>query len=308
MRRKIFRLYNMRMTAFAGALLAALFLSNTAWSQENQVRFVTSGSVNWLQKEMNAQVSFDLAQAGIKLPAGRLMGEETLSEAYPRLLRPHILSIKLDSGSLVRNLVDNGEISLEDIDRISLEAVEATSLSADLSQMIGRYTISVGRISSLLIKHRGALEPPRPLIPVQTADYTGIIIIATEELPVRGRRAQALAEPCLFPKIWDTGMNLIYERNMFESRDNPMIRYALEENIFRPTPSGLDGELALMAGSNPLRILAREVYGIYPTDLVIDQSDALKILSSENNRRLLREGRVILVLNNAQLQRNIIAP
>ena len=296
------------MTAFAGALLAALFLSNTAWSQENQVRFVTSGSVNWLQKEMNAQVSFDLAQAGIKLPAGRLMGEETLSEAYPRLLRPHILSIKLDSGSLVRNLVDNGEISLEDIDRISLEAVEATSLSADLSQMIGRYTISVGRISSLLIKHRGALEPPRPLIPVQTADYTGIIIIATEELPVRGRRAQALAEPCLFPKIWDTGMNLIYERNMFESRDNPMIRYALEENIFRPTPSGLDGELALLAGTNPLRILAREVYGIYPTDLVIDQSDALKILSSENNRRLLREGRVILVLNNAKLQRSILTP
>jgi len=308
MRRKLFRLCNIRITAFVIALPAVLFLSSEALSQENQFRFTTSCSVNWLQKEMNAQVSFDLVQAGIKLPAGRLMGEETLSETYPRLLRPYLLSIKLDSNSLIKDLVDNGEISLEDIDRICMEAEEAISLSADLSRMIGRYTISLGRISSLLVKHRGALEPPRPLIPAQTVDYTGIIIIASEELPVRGRRAKALAEPCLFPKIWDSDMNLIYERNMFESRDNPMVRYTLQENIFRPTPSGLDGELALMAGTNPLRIIAREVYGIHPTDLVIDHSDALKILSSENNRRLLREGRVILVLNNAQLQINITAP
>jgi hypothetical protein len=55
-------------------------------------------------------------------------------------------------------------------------------------------------------------------------------------------------------------------------------------------------------GSNPLRILAREVFGLNPTDPVIDREDALKILSSENNRRLLREGRVVLVLNETKLK------
>ena len=284
-------------------LLTALFLPAGA---EGQIRFSTSGSIDWTAKEVYTQVSFDLAEADIRLPAGRFLGEETLSEHYPLLIRPYLLSIRLDSGATIKNLVESGDISLEILDRICHEAGKTTSLSPDLTRMIGRYTISLGKISSSLARHQRALEAPRPLIPVQTADYTGIIIIASEEIPVRGRRAQALAEPCLFPKIWDTEMNLIYERNMFEGRDNPMVRYTVPEEIFRPTPSGLEGELLALAGSNPLRILAREVYGIHPTDLVIDREDALKILSSDNNRRLLREGRVVLVVNSSQLQKNII--
>ena len=282
-------------------LLAVIFFTGTAWGQENQPRFDSLGSVDWIQKEFNAKISFSLAQAGIRLPAGRFLGEEILREASARHLRPHLLSIKVDSNSTVRTLVDRGELSMVDLDRICLEAEKMTSLSQDLSRIIGRYTIPLGKITSLLMKHRTVREPQRPLIPAQTTDYTGIIIIATEELPVRGRRAQALAEPCLFPKIWDSSMNLVYERNMFEGRDSPIVRYTRAESIFRPTPSGLDGELAAIAGANPLRILAREVFGIYPTDLVIDRSDSLRILSSDNNLRLLREGRVIIVLNNAKL-------
>jgi len=144
--------------------------------------------------------------------------------------------------------------------------------------MTGRYTIPMEKISSFITRHSGPIEAERPLIPVPTANYTGIIIIADEQLPVRGRRALALMEPCLFPKIWDTDMNLVFERNMIAS--NLMVRYAVRESIFRPTPSGLEGELAAFAGPNPLRILAREVFGVTPTDPVIDREDALKILSA----------------------------
>jgi hypothetical protein len=99
-------------------------------------------------------------------------------------------------------------------------------------------------------------------------------------------------------------MDLVYERNMFDpgiKEVSLMVRYTTMENIFRPTPSGLEGELAALAGTNPLRIFAREVFGINPTDLVIDREDALKITSTENNRRLLRDGRVVLVLNEKTL-------
>jgi len=160
-------------------------------------------------------------------------------------------------------------------------------------------------ISALLNRGQNRLtEPAAPLIPVRAADYTGIIIIADEELPIHGRNTRALAEPCLFPKIWDTDMNLIYERNMTNPalrEGSLMVRYIVSDSIFRPTPSGLDGDLAAFLGPNPLRIIAREVFGSSPTDTVIDRADALKIVSSENNRRLLREGRVALVLNAAQL-------
>jgi len=259
--------------------------------------------MDWIRGELNGEAHLDLVKAGIKLPTGRLMGEEKLNEAYPWLLRPSLLSIKVDSGSTVGTLADRGDLSLEELDTVSLDARKIPpTISADLTRMTGRYTVSIGKLSSLLTRHSSTAEPWRPLIPARTADYTGIIIIADRELPVHGRNTQTLAEPCLFPKIWDTDMNLIYERNMFQSKERRMVSYTVLDTIFRPTPSGLEGDLAALAGPNPLRIIARGIFGISPTDPVIDREDALKILSSDNNRRLLREGRVILVLNGKMLK------
>jgi hypothetical protein len=282
--------------------MAVIAVAFPAWAQEGRIHFDVSGILDWIRGEMSIQASFDLAEAGIRLPSGRLTGEETLKEAYPRLARPSILSIRLDSNSYIRDLVERRELSLEELDAISREARSLPpSLSPDLSRMIGRYTIQLERISAFLARHRRAVEPERPLVPIPAADYTGIIIIADGQLPIHGRNSSALAEPCIFPKIWDTGMSLIYERNMLEPGLG-MVRYATAESIFRPTPSGLDGELAALLGPNPFRILARGVFGTSPTDPIIDRNDALAILSSENNRRLLREGRVLFVLNQSKLR------
>jgi len=282
-------------------LILAVF---PAWGQ--QASFNVSSSVDWVRGELFSEVSFDLAQAGVKLPTGRFLAEEILQDAYPELLRPNLLSLRLDSNTTVADLAERGELSLAMLDSICLEAEKVPpSLSPDLKRMTGRYTMFTDRISALFTRHRQAIEPPKPLIRAQTADYTGIIIIADSELPIHGRRGQALVEPCIFPKIWDTDMNLIFERNMLEPEGptgNRMVRYITRESIFRSTPSGLEGELSALLGSNPLRVIAREVFGVNPTDPVIDREDALKILSSENNRRLLMEGRVALVLNDTKLK------
>jgi hypothetical protein len=278
-------------------LFVAIFFYNPAWGQE--ISFDVSVSTDWARGELFSQVSLDLVKAGIRLPSGRFVAEETLKEAYPWLLRPALLSLRVDSNSTVKDLVDRGELGLNELDILCREAEKIPpSLSPDLSSMTGRYRVFMEKISALLIRQKRAIEPARPLIPVQAADYTGIIIIADEELPIHGRRVQALVEPCFFPKIWDSDMNLIYERNMIEPEEKLMVRYVPRESVFRPTPSGLEGELAALVGPTPLRILAREVFGISPTDPVIDRDDAMKILSTEKNRLLLREGRVVLVLNN----------
>jgi hypothetical protein len=270
--------------------------------REAAVDFNISTVVDWRSGEISAQTSFNLAQAGLRLPTGRLRAEEMLQRAWPRLFRQQLLSLRIDSGTTLADLLRGGELSLRDIDAISLGARKTPpSLSPDMANMIGRYTLPLENISRLLLTHGRPTEPEAPLIPVPTSDYTGIIIIADRELPVRGRHGTALAAPCLFPRIWDTNMNLIFERTMLAPGQTRMVRYAAAESIFRPTPSGLEGELAALAGPRPLRIFAREVFGIYTTDPVIDRQDALRILSSANNRRLLREGRVIIVLDEAML-------
>ena len=56
--------------------------------------------------------------------------------------------------------------------------------------------------------------------------------------------------------------------------------------------------IALLArvGAQPLRIAAVGFYGRSPTDIVIEEHDALRILASAHNRELLRTGRIAVVM------------
>jgi hypothetical protein len=289
-------------------LILLLAAAAGAWGQardSGKAQIDISGVVDWEQGEINAAASLNLASAGIRLPAGRIRGEEILGDEYPRLLRPLVFSVQADSASTVEDYLRRDELTLSALDDLILKARNiAPSLSADLALITGRYVLSLKDISLALIRHRRAGEAKRPLIPSPAADYSGIIIIADKELPIHGRNSSALIRPCLFPKIWDTDMQEIYARNLADPA-RPMVRYSSAENIFRPTPSGLEGDLAELAGPHPLRILARGVFGACPTDPIIDKEDALKIISTENNRRLLQEGRVVFILNRDQLKNSL---
>jgi len=164
--------------------------------------------------------------------------------------------------------------------------------------------MNLSDVSAALLRHTRASPVMRTLIPVSSAQYTGIIIIAADNLPLYGMRSSALAVPCLFPKIWDSNMNLIYERNMLETNNNIMVHYAPLQSIFQDNPSGLAPEIIEVAGNRPLRIFARGLYGINPTDLIIDNNDSMLIISSNDNRRLLSEGRVVFILNDSVLKKN----
>jgi len=262
-----------------------------------------SGLLEWDTQQIKATITLDLASAGVRLPAGRGQGEVILGDGYLRLIRPSLLELQVDSSSTIADLIDRGEFTLLEAERLTLAANSMPpSLSHDMLKMSALYTISLTSISSALIRHSAPLAVSRILNPVSSARYTGIIIIADESLPIHGMRSSAMPIPCLFPKIWDTEMNLIYERNMLNNGISTMVRYAPRTSIFLNNPSGLSPELREVVGDRPLRLFARGVYGIKPTDLIIDQSDANIIFSSDENRRLLTEGKVAIILNESVLR------
>jgi hypothetical protein len=262
------------------------------------------GILEWDNMQIKAAISLDLASAGIRLPSGRTQGESILKNSYVNLMRPYIMDMQADSSSTIADFVNRGEFSLLEVEAIMLKAHSIPpALSIDMLNMTVSYDMPLSSISSTLLNHKRTTEVARTLNPVSTASYTGIIIIASEELPVHGMKSAALPIPCLFPKIWDSEMNLIYERSMLISHDNSIVQYSTEDNLFHNNPSGLSPELMKIAGDRPLRIFASGVYGIKPTDLIIDRSDALLIISSDNNRRLLSEGKVVIILNDSVLKR-----
>ena len=262
-----------------------------------------TGTVEWDTMRINAAVSLDLASADISLPSGRIQGESLLSTGYLRLIRPGILELQVDSSSTIADLVSRGEFNLAETQTLAVNAQSVPpALSPDIRNMLASYTISLLDVSAALLRHTRPSPVMRTLNPVSAAKYTGIVIIASESLPVHSMRSASLPVPCLFPKIWDSEMNLIYERNMLESRDIQMVRYSSPQSIFRNNPSGLSPELQETVGDRPLRIFARGVFGIKPTDLIISRDDAMLIISSEGNRRLLSQGKVAVILDESVLK------
>ncbi|MDR0323549.1 MAG: polymerase [Treponema sp.] len=284
-------------------IFSFLFVFLAAIGSFADINTSISGTVEWDAMQIKAEVILDLASAGLRLPAGRIQGEMLLNEYYLHLIRQSILGLQVDSSSTVADLVNRGEFSLQETETLALEAASVPpALSQDMRSMFSSYTINLSGVSSLLLRNVHTSRVGRTLNPVSTAQYTGIVIIASESLPVHGMRSMALAVPCLFPKIWDNDMNLVYERSMLETRDNPMVRYSSSRNIFLNNPSGLSAELQEIVGDRPLRIFANGVFGINPADLIIDRNDALLIISSEENRRLLSQGKVAIILNESVLK------
>jgi hypothetical protein len=276
----------------------------------NSYNIEATGAVEWEKMELSVMITLDLARAGIRLPTGRIQAEEIIRQEYAALMRPYILSLPFDSSSILGDLLEKGEFPFFGPEETAAGAKRNPAvLSPDLSCLTAAYTIDLSALSARFIRHRRPMEMRRVLSPVAAAPYSGIIIIASGELPIHGRNTAALAEPCLFPRIWDTEMNLLYERNMLDTAEgnapSAIVRYCSEEAIFRPGPSGLSPELETFAGPNPLRIIARGLFGARPTDILIDTADALLILSTEHNRRLLREGKVVIVLSGEVLTKGL---
>ncbi|GHU52930.1 hypothetical protein FACS1894200_13440 [Spirochaetia bacterium] len=227
-------------------------------------------------------------------------------------------------------------MSLKQLDALILSSREIPSnLSVDFSTMNARYLLDLFPLASDLIQHGRAEDMRRVIRPVNAAAYTGLIIIADELLPVYGRNSSTQVQPCFLPRIWDSAMELVYELNTIdparslrpyesdkrnptgplvinEDKDLPpnrllkdaVVRYTGRASVFASTPSGLSPEIERIVGSNPLRILAQSVYGERSTDPVINTDDALSLFANPENHRILREGRVVIVIDQDLLRSN----
>jgi hypothetical protein len=174
-------------------------------------------------------------------------------------------------------------------------------LSTDFRSIRSTYRLSLAAVAALSPPRQNPVLAAPPLNPVGAGVYTGIIVIADGELPVHGKRGAALPLPSFAPRLWDSGMGLLFDRSQAQSGAVPF-RYMNPGNIFSSRPGGLSPAAEAVVGASPLRIIAGEVFGEYPTDLVIAAEDAGKILANEDNRRLLREGKLVIILNEAVLK------
>jgi len=255
-----------------------------------------TSTVDWTSSDFVSELMLDIEAAGINMPSGRNAATTKINTNLPALEKDPLLSLFADSAYSIGDMVLQNAITFENISKVMIEGKKKPGvLSSNMKTMTVNHTFSLKEISALLVKHNTPYSPNIPIETVSSRPYSGIIIDARGLLAVQGEFVDSEAYPCLFPKIWDETMDLLYEKNMTYSevaKTQGIVNYAWsdDESLYEH-----------IVGKDPLRISARKVYGANRTDPVISRNDALKILSVPENLQLLKEGKVVILLDKDNL-------
>lgn len=284
--------------SFISIFTSALILSGFAESDmESRSR------IDWTSNIFTSSVTLNIDKAGIPMPSGKMTAVNRIATELPELIKDPLLSLRVNSESQLSDYVLSKDISLEQVFQIVNTSRKTPGIFVNSSPVMQvEHTLDTLRLSSLLIRHKYPYRQPSPIEIEPSRAYTGIIIDARGSLPVHGEFTKDSVYPCFFPQIWDENMNLIYERNM----ENPetaakegFVLYGWQEDM---------KEYIERIGNDPLYISARKVYGRFRTDPVISRKDALKILSVKENTELLREGKVVVLLDKDNLIADVAVP
>lgn len=252
---------------------------------------------NWETAQVDSKITIDLNKSGLYLPTDRNAAMRLIQQNRSSLLKNAYLSILVDSSHRIGNYLAEEKISFTDINTVINNGKStAPILSQELQTAIIYHQNPLQELANLFVKHNAPYTPS--FFPFGTASkvYTGILIDARGQLPVHGEYSSEQLNPCLFPKIWNKNMNLIYEKNIVDPDQ------AKKHSIVLYTGTLDESEYRDRIGTEPLRIIARGVFGDNRTDPIISNEDAERILAKKENIELLRQGKIVIVCDKDTLQ------
>lgn len=260
-------------------------------------------SINWVTRKFVSNIKMDTKKAQIVMPSGKKQASSAITMKMPQLIQDPLLYLYADSSKHIADYVVNENITLPQVQAFIQKGYKTPDVfTSDANSLKTTNTLDIDKLGQLLIKHRYPYSPEEPIEDVPSRPYTGIIIDARGKNPVHGEYVKDNTYPCLFPKIWDENMNTIFEKGMVDPeviKQSGLVAFDYTENPAR---------YANRIGSDPLYIKATEVFGRNRTDPVIKRRDALKILTVPENVELLKQGKVVILLDQEQLIYNIAVP
>lgn len=275
-------------------LIFFILCLNTVYSYEPVLE--AASVQKWEEGKIVSVISLDIDKSGLQLPGDRNASFNLIERYMPSLLKDIYLSIIIDSSHRLGNYLAEQKVNLNGLNDIIEQGKSGTPcFSTDLKKMLVKNDTSMNELARLFIKHKTPYVPAIPPATVVSKSYSGILIDARGALPVHGEYTEEPVNPCIFPKIWNTEMSCIYEKNMVD----PEI--AVQKGIAVYSSDLDESSYRDRIGTNPLRIIARGVFGQNRTDPIISLSDSAQILSRPENLKLLQEGRIVIICDKEML-------
>ncbi|TVR90653.1 MAG: hypothetical protein EA428_07915 [Spirochaetaceae bacterium] len=248
--------------------------------------------VDWTTAELIIRTTRKVETQGGNAPIAVHLTEREADYSLPQLLHTALHGLQRDTVDTVGSATADTPAIAAEITRLVPHVQRSSSRrSRDLSELTVEYRLPLFPAATELFGLHEVSSPlPRNLQRVPTREFTGIIVYVADSLQVHGTTRTDLLQGALFPRIYDTEMNVVLEPGMMD----PDYLQQWGPVAYSTDAQPADHEERI--GSDPLRILARGIFGTTATDLLISTTDAARILSQPTNLSLLREGRVVLVV------------
>jgi len=262
---------------------------------EGEVR--VTPELRWDQGILLLEIAAPLGESETPPPLVKYAAEQQIRRDFSRYLDQALETLTIDSFRTFADALNQAPDLLPVLDTLAAAAVlKKTQLSRDMKTLLMDFQVPLyPHLIRSFLSPGNSLRLPPALSWEPSADFTGLVIYAADPLPVHGEKdargmvRTALVEPCLLPKLFDQDMNLILSPELMD-RDSLLLWGAAEYT------SGTDaGELSRRVGNYPFYTTAQGIFGKNRTDLLLPREDVRRLLSREPNRRLLREGRIVII-------------
>ncbi|TFH05480.1 MAG: hypothetical protein E4H09_01935 [Spirochaetales bacterium] len=240
-------------------------------------------------------------------PAAISQTQADIRRTAAPLIASVFAALPYDSYYTVGSLLEEKESAVSILMQAAREAraVDARA-TPDLQAALVTYEIDMYRdLVAPLLTHDHPLPLPISLKRVPHGEYTGIVVYAADPLDHWDTRAIAgpnrvRLEPAMRPGIYYRKGSADELFRLIEA-ENVEPEFLSQWGVVGYTSGLTDDLMSRRVGPNPLRIVASGVFGSRPTDLILSEEDTLQILSSPANRRLLSEGRILVIISPDKL-------
>lgn len=250
-----------------------------------------SFEVDWAASRVTLTLSAALEGSGALIPEQRFRALTRIENSLRSEWVAALGALRLDQSRTLAEVLAGEPGLLPQLADLARDLTqEYAQLSSDGRTLRVRYSQSLyPGLARLFVRHQEPAEPDRLLRPIATRAYSGLVIYAPARLRVLGAGEGSLV-PALHPRFYDLAGRARHGIDFMEpeaalTRGLAVYARGFDESPYRER-----------IGADPLRLVARGLFGQTPTDLVLADEDWDRLFAHPANRRLLREGRILILL------------
>jgi hypothetical protein len=282
-----------------GSFLLLLFgtLGGLISAQQTQgEQWIVTEQVDWRRGVLILEVAVPI-QAREFDPGSRFDAEREIDRLLPGLFMSAAVDIPFDSYRTIGERLKEDQQLFHRVESAAVDSVTKrySRVRENLQEIQVQYRFPFygeGGFVQPLITHGRPYPVERKLGFVPSRNFTGLVIYAGGELPAHGKDIRQKVQPAIFPTLYDEDMNKILSVEMCDPdflKRWGMVAYSETET---------HSDLLERIGAAPLRTVARGVFGINGTDLLLPGEAVDRLLVREANRELLSQGRVLIVIGD----------